>query len=752
MYNTGNPVPSSALEDMADNAQTFDALVTKTDGTTTDRSGITRRVFQQILMDMGFQPLAGSFQTGATITARNQTLYDEVSHVFYAWGGTIPVGGYVVPAGSTPATAGGVGVGAWSDKTDLMVRSELSAIDGDSSTGYATYAQIRAYTGDKKSIRCGGRTFIYSGDGAHGKFYRDDTDAINPDDDGTILIDALGRRWKRKYVGEMVPAWFGTKGDGVNDDRSALQKAIDSCVRYSKNLRVRAGDKHLLNSYSGLGFASVLSVSGPISIFMHGAELITGTFFDNKEFITISMKGSDPSPTPIFDGFNLYGGKISFSGESSWSRSGFIQNRIGIHLGQAGCVRIRDVEFYNGDIVNAIKAGDGSFARKKDVQVISCTFRNLVANNPINSDYSAVYVKADESHVTDCVFHEESTQAAKVGCAVELHGNLTSWTGGSVKGLNKGCFLAALLQEGSVSGLTVSGVDADITNAFAYIWSEAGVSLTDALITGNNVKCRHITGVDSPYNNYQGILATSASSNDATTADGITVSNNKVKIVNTVISGRNTAMYMQLSHSGIRLLNNEFHNTPIGIKAAFVLSSMSAFRWHIEGNKFLSNGVVTDVFCDISGKADGVIYRKNEIFADSWTGTSRAFRVTGTASNCIVSVEPKDMLRATPAFGIEMPVALNKIFNVLFNSNVNYPIISAASHGLVSITHAALSSMYVSISGYDAEIQRSAPPSGLDIGRQFVGSGSSPSLLAYNHQVSPSSAANTSGTLLVTTY
>lgn len=125
MYNTGNPVPSAALEDMTDNAQTFDALVTKTEGTTTDRLGNTRRVFQQILMDMGFQPLSGSFQTGATITARNQTLYDEVSHVFYAWGGTIPVGGYIVQAGSTPATSGGIGAGAWSDKTDLMLRGEL---------------------------------------------------------------------------------------------------------------------------------------------------------------------------------------------------------------------------------------------------------------------------------------------------------------------------------------------------------------------------------------------------------------------------------------------------------------------------------------------------------------------------------------------------------------------------------------------------------------------------------------------------
>jgi len=124
MYETGNPVPSNKLEDLADDGLTLDELVVKTEGTTTDRLGRTRRVFQQILMDMGFQPLSGSFQTGATVTARNQALYDEVSHVFYAWGGTLPK---VVLAGSTPATAGGIGAGAWSDKTDLTLRSEIGS-------------------------------------------------------------------------------------------------------------------------------------------------------------------------------------------------------------------------------------------------------------------------------------------------------------------------------------------------------------------------------------------------------------------------------------------------------------------------------------------------------------------------------------------------------------------------------------------------------------------------------------------------
>lgn len=124
MYNTDNPIPSAALEDMADNAQTFDALVTKTDGTTTDRKGVNRRVFQQIIMDMGFQPLSGSFQTGATITARNQCLQDTSTGTFYSWGGTLPK---VVAAGSTPSTSGGIGAGAWVDRTDLMAKTELTS-------------------------------------------------------------------------------------------------------------------------------------------------------------------------------------------------------------------------------------------------------------------------------------------------------------------------------------------------------------------------------------------------------------------------------------------------------------------------------------------------------------------------------------------------------------------------------------------------------------------------------------------------
>ena len=127
MYETGNPVPSSALEDMADNAQVFDRLVTQTSGTVTDRLGNIRRPFQQIVTDMGFNPVSGSFQAGATITEYNQCLIDEATGTFYSWNGALPK---VVSAGSTPATAGGIGALSWVDRTDLLLRSELASKSG----------------------------------------------------------------------------------------------------------------------------------------------------------------------------------------------------------------------------------------------------------------------------------------------------------------------------------------------------------------------------------------------------------------------------------------------------------------------------------------------------------------------------------------------------------------------------------------------------------------------------------------------
>lgn len=53
-----------------------------------------------------------SFEKGNTVFAGDMLFY-EAEAQYYEWQGVYPVGGYVVPSGSTPATAGGVGSGFW---------------------------------------------------------------------------------------------------------------------------------------------------------------------------------------------------------------------------------------------------------------------------------------------------------------------------------------------------------------------------------------------------------------------------------------------------------------------------------------------------------------------------------------------------------------------------------------------------------------------------------------------------------------
>lgn len=81
------------------------------------------QTFKDAAEAMGWFPVAGSFEAGGTITARNQVLWWEAAKSWYSWNGTLPK---TVAAGSTPATSGGFGsTTGWTDRTDATLRSQL---------------------------------------------------------------------------------------------------------------------------------------------------------------------------------------------------------------------------------------------------------------------------------------------------------------------------------------------------------------------------------------------------------------------------------------------------------------------------------------------------------------------------------------------------------------------------------------------------------------------------------------------------
>ena len=232
-FNTGNPIGSTDARDLSDNAENFDKALGTLAPTWTDRFGVTRDSFEGRLAKGSFYRV-GTFTAGYKLTNMRQTL--EYNGHEYSWAGTFPK---VVPSGATPASSGGIGAGAWVDRTDDTLRGELTANDGASLIGSMSYAQLRAYSGSNTAVNVWGISTAF--DGAAGTFKLNSSDTTSADNGGTILVDAVGRRWYRVFAGEVCTKWFGAKGDGISDDTAALNAAAQYAVDHDKTLVFEEG-------------------------------------------------------------------------------------------------------------------------------------------------------------------------------------------------------------------------------------------------------------------------------------------------------------------------------------------------------------------------------------------------------------------------------------------------------------------------------------------------------------------------------
>lgn len=135
---TNLPVPSESPRDLKFNAGKIDEFVTSMQREYEDRFGNKhytieglRWIAQQAISAFGYITL-DSFEDGNTLTLPNQVLRLEATGEYYRWDGDLPK---EVPAGSTPETTGGVGIGAWLSVGDAALRGDLSQNTGASIIG-----------------------------------------------------------------------------------------------------------------------------------------------------------------------------------------------------------------------------------------------------------------------------------------------------------------------------------------------------------------------------------------------------------------------------------------------------------------------------------------------------------------------------------------------------------------------------------------------------------------------------------------
>lgn len=100
----------------------------------------------------------------------------------------------------------------------------------------ATYSLLRSYNGSKTYAVIGGRSNYF--DGGFGRFAVKASDTTSTDNDGTIIIDVLGRRWHRIIETDYGnPEWFG-----MSASRADNQVPIELCLRIVGSAYIQKGE------------------------------------------------------------------------------------------------------------------------------------------------------------------------------------------------------------------------------------------------------------------------------------------------------------------------------------------------------------------------------------------------------------------------------------------------------------------------------------------------------------------------------
>ena len=485
---------------------------------------------------------------------------------------------------------------------------------------------------------------------------------------------------------------FGAVGDGVTDDRPAIEAAINYASSIGGAELYYPDGTYLINSYSSntalaSAHGQILPIKSRVSHHGSGAATIkVGPFFDNKPFVLFS--GFNAVNTAQFTDIHdvrFFGLTFDFSADVSRMRTRYMR-RIAIELVKIYNGAVLACTFKNGDLPNCIGAGFGGAGDR--VLVADNFFIDLVAENPVNIDHTTCYMGARNSLVVNNIFKGVTTQLRKVACAVELHNSNSSASHNNIENYTRGVwFVAQSVEAQYVTNLSAIGNTAIITNAFAYLWADDGCTLDASLIADNSVTCIHIPGESPHYNAGQGIVS---SSNPTSTGDSskVVVRGNVVRIGYTVTPGTATAAYFERPFSEVALVGNRFYGANDGVK--FTDASKSIYMFSLIDNWFESDAQVEN-FIDLTcSKATNVTISRNvfEFHGPAKTTTIR-FNVSGLVSNSVVEQNRHTTVTPSSTSVSFSPTALpgynNKYEFSVYNATVNFPALAANATGLATI-------------------------------------------------------------------
>lgn len=242
---TNSPIPSEDPRDLKFNAGKFDEVMTSDAHYYVDRFGVKRWTIagfqfaaEEAIRNYGYITM-DSFEDGATLTLPNQVLRWENNGEYYRWDGTFPK---TVAAGSTPASTGGEGPGAWLSVGDATLRNELTSNSGAGIVRTSNGNTVQETFDFIKNVQQADlHPFVPSGDFGFGLPFDSSLQVFKYNDEyysykGPIAPGAIvpanpssDSNWKKEPVSDYIENYGG--GVHVADQTPAILKAVAAGVR-----------------------------------------------------------------------------------------------------------------------------------------------------------------------------------------------------------------------------------------------------------------------------------------------------------------------------------------------------------------------------------------------------------------------------------------------------------------------------------------------------------------------------------------
>lgn len=340
--------------------------------------------------------------------------------------------------------------------------------------------------------------------------------------------------------GEVLPQWWGAKGDGVHDDGFAIQDAINSVHAGGGGTVKLPKGTYLLNHISGAYYAlkskdkvSVIG-EGNGSILKVGNNLRTAT-----RGVAVLYNHEEPVTHCRFAHFSVdYNGKANLRLASWGDARASNVSRLGAEF--ASDVLVEHIDFKN--VTGAHCVYFGNQPSNNRITIRNCSVFNVGQSVPGNQleDHSSIYIGGTNGIVTGNTFYNKSP--CNISTAIEIHGRNMTMENNSVTNYSTAVNIVA--QANDCSDVVL------MNNAFkncgngVVLWHYSPYILKNILITANTISIRE---PDVKYPPSFGIVYGNNYVTSNSNMNGLIITNNTMyqESFNTTSTKPNTAIHIE---------------------------------------------------------------------------------------------------------------------------------------------------------------------------------------------------------------